>query len=73
MNTLTFNTHSIGASTPSGGLWRRAANLYWTGWNQYAASMNTDVGLRAEFPLPRRLRNRSVSAGTINGSGNHAA
>ena len=52
MNTLTFNTHSIGASAPSAGLWRRAADLYWTGWTQYAASMNSDVGLRAKFPLP---------------------
>lgn len=51
MNTLTFNSHSIGSSAPSAGLWRRAAGLYWTGWTQYAASMNSDVGLRPRFPL----------------------
>jgi len=54
MSNLTFNSNSIGASAPSAGLWRRAANLYWTGWSQYAASMNNDVSLRAEFPVYRR-------------------
>ena len=54
MSTLTFNGNSIGVSTPSAGLWRRAADLYWTGWTQYAASMNTDVSLRPRFPVIRR-------------------
>lgn len=41
MNSLTF---------PSAGLWSRAANLYWTGWTQYVASLNQDVGFRPQFP-----------------------
>jgi len=53
MSNLTFNSNSIGASAPSAGLWRRAADLYWTGWTQYAASMNNDVSLRLAFPLYR--------------------
>jgi hypothetical protein len=51
MNTLSFNAQGLSASTPSAGLWQRAANLYWTGWSQYAASMNQDTRLRPAFPL----------------------
>ena len=47
MNTLTV-------SAPSAGLWANTANLYWTGWSQYAASMHTDVSLRPRFPVFRR-------------------
>ncbi|OGT83051.1 MAG: hypothetical protein A3H91_00025 [Gammaproteobacteria bacterium RIFCSPLOWO2_02_FULL_61_13] len=51
MNTLSYNTNTLAASAPSAGLWRRAANLYWTGWSQYAASMNNDVTLRPSLPV----------------------
>jgi len=59
MNTLTYNSNSLGASVPSAGLWRRATGLYWTGWSQYAASMNNDVTLRPQFPLWSRSGNRA--------------
>jgi hypothetical protein len=63
MNTLNFNTSSLTASVPSAGLWRRAADLYWTGWTQYAASMNADTRLRTEFPVYRhRDRGNGVGA-----------
>jgi hypothetical protein len=62
MSTLTFNSHSIGASAPSAGLWRRAADLYWTGWTQYAASMNNDVSLRPAFPAWSRSAADGVKA-----------
>lgn len=51
MSTLTFKGNELGASAPTGGLWRRAADLYWTGWSQYAASMNQDTRLVPRFPL----------------------
>lgn len=54
MNTLTFKSSGLSASAPSAGLWQRAANLYWTGWTQYAASLNTDVSLRPDFPIWKR-------------------
>lgn len=63
MNTFTLNSSSIPVSAPSGGLWSRAASLYWTGWTQYAASLNADTRLRAEFPLPRRRYVRLASTG----------
>lgn len=50
MNSLAFNSDSLSASAPSAGLWSRAANLYWTGWTQYVASLNQDVGFRPQFP-----------------------
>ncbi len=53
MSTLTFKGNEIAASAPSGGLWRRAADAYWTGWNQYVASMHQDVTLVPRFPLYR--------------------
>lgn len=50
MNSLTFNGGSLSASAPSAGLWRRAADLYWTGWTQYAASLNGEADFRPQFP-----------------------
>lgn len=62
MNTLSYNTNAVAASAPSAGLWRRAANLYWTGWSQYAASMNNDVTLRPSFPVWSRSNADGVRA-----------
>lgn len=51
MSTLTFKGNELGASAPSAGLWRRAADVYWTGWSQYVASMHQETHLVARFPL----------------------
>jgi hypothetical protein len=77
MGLLTFNGGSSGFLAPSAGLWRRAADAYWTGWTQYVASMNDGVAIRPQFPLYRGAQRKdyeqAVAQAALTGIGAEVA